>query len=226
MHETSVDVAGLRTLMVAPEEPATLRVVMLHGYAMLPEDLAPFAHSLGIKARFFLPEAPEVASPAGRCWWQLDLEARARALLSGPRDLHLERPPGAPAARALLVRFLEEIRGRWGGERVAVVGFSQGGMLASDTILREVPEVAALALLSSSRISADEWLPLVKAVRGLPVLVAHGELDRDLAFSAGERLRDMYVDAGADVSWVPFDQGHEIPLAVWRRLRTFLKKLM
>jgi predicted esterase len=40
--------------------------------------------------------------------------------------------------------------------------------------------------------------------------------------AAGERLRDMLIDAGADVCWVPFEEAHEIPPVVWRRLRAFL----
>jgi phospholipase/carboxylesterase len=98
-------------------------------------------------------------------------------------------------------------------------------MLACDLLLRDQPPVAALALLSSSRIAADEWEPLGGRLRGLPVLVSHGRSDADLAFSAGEALRDFLVRGGAQVTWVPFEQGHEIPLPVWRSLRKFLLSL-
>jgi phospholipase/carboxylesterase len=53
--------------------------------------------------------------------------------------------------------------------------------------------------------------------------MSHGEADPDLAFSTGEALRDVLAAAGASVEWVPFEQGHEIPLLVWRRLRKFLQ---
>jgi phospholipase/carboxylesterase len=87
--------------------------------------------------------------------------------------------------------------------------------------------LAALALFSASRIAFDEWraLPPPGGLPGLPVLVSHGELDDDLAFAAGERLRDFLVAAGADVAWVPFTTGHEIPLVVWRRLRKLVSAL-
>jgi phospholipase/carboxylesterase len=225
MNESAVEIAGLRTVVVAPDDPVGLSVVLLHGYAMVPEDLSPFARAMGVRARFLLPEAPGTASPSGRGWWDVDHAARARALESGPRDLYLEHPAGAHSARLLLIAFLDAIRRRWGEDPVALVGFSQGGMLACDTVLRENPRVAALALLSSSRIAADEWLPLAHRVRGLPVFVSHGRMDPDLAFAAGERLRDMLIDAGADVSWVPFEEAHEIPLVAARRLRAFLSGL-
>jgi phospholipase/carboxylesterase len=54
------------------------------------------------------------------------------------------------------------------------------------------------------------------------VLISHGRADSDLAFAAGESLRDCLTTAGAATTWVPFDQGHEVPLVVWRRLRKFL----
>jgi phospholipase/carboxylesterase len=225
MDESSAEIAGLRTLMVVPRDAPNLVVVMLHGYAMLPEDLSPFARSIGVAARFLLPEGPLPALPSGRGWWDVDHDARARALVSGPRDLFAAHPAGARAARMQLLSFLSEVRTRWGEAPVALVGFSQGGMLACDTVLREQPPVAALALLSSSCIAADEWEPLAGRARGLPVLVSHGEWDPDLSFAAGERLRDLLVAGGADVTWVPFPQGHEIPLIVWRRLRTLLSSL-
>lgn len=225
MAESRAEIAGLRTLVVAPDDPGALCVVLLHGYAMVPEDLAPFAHSMGVRARFLLPEGMVEAAPSGRAWWPLDHEARARALAAGPRDLCEEHPPGMPVARARLVAFLHEVRRRWGERTLALVGFSQGGMLACDVVLREGLPVAALGLLSSSRIAVDEWSPFVDRLHGLPALVSHGRADDDLAFAAGERLRDMLVDGGAEVSWVPFDQGHVIPLLVWRRLRAMLNRL-
>ncbi len=221
MSESSDTIAGLRTVIVSSGAPR-LTVVMLHGYAMTPEDLAPFAKSVGLPARFLLPEGPLAASPSGRAWWEMDLEARARALATGPRDLGAEHPAGAPAARAQLLRFLASARASLPDLPLVLVGFSQGGMLACDALLRERPAVAALALLSASRIAADEWEPLIERVQGLPVLVSHGRVDPDLAFSAGESLRDLLVRGGALVTWVPFDQGHEIPLVVWRHLRKFL----
>ena len=109
-----------------------------------------------------------------------------------------------------------------------LAGFSQGGMLISDAFMRH-PErlrVTGLALFSTSRIAVDEW-PAPEscvAARGLPVLLSHGRADADLAFAAGEGLRDVFVRAGAAVTFLPFDQGHEIPLVVWRGFRRFLLK--
>ena len=225
MREVTDDIAGLSTVVISPAVAPFANVVMLHGYAMTPRDLAPFAHSMTLPARFLVPAGPVAAIQGGSAWWEIDHDARAGALAAGPRDLHLEHPAGAAEARAHLLRFLHEVQARWSRCPVVLIGFSQGGMLACDVLLRDRPAIAAMALLSTSRIFADEWRPLLKGLRELPVFVSHGRTDADLAFSAGEALRDLLAHAGARVMWVPHAQGHEIPLVVWRQLRKFLSVL-
>jgi phospholipase/carboxylesterase len=221
----STELAGLRTVVVESSKAAQLAVVMLHGYAMVPEALVPFATSIAVPARFYFPEGPVSAKPVGRAWWAMDLEARARALATGPRDLFGEHPAGVAAARRRLVGFLAEVQQQSNGLPIVLVGFSQGGMLACDAFLRERLPVAALALLSSSCISANEWEPLRHRLERLPMLISHGRHDADLAFSAGEALREFAERGGAQVTWIPFDEAHEIPLVVWRALKKFLMQV-
>src|SRR5262249_52883965 len=110
------------------------------------------------------------------------------------------------------------------GRPVVAAGFSQGGMLTFDSLVRAPRPVAAMALLSASRIAWHEQEAFVarRPLEGVPVLVSHGMADDDLAFSTGEALRDAAIAAGALVTWGPFEQGHEIPLIVWRRIRKLL----
>ncbi len=222
-----LDIAGLRTTAVGtPDAPLT--IVLLHGYAMRPADLAPFAHSLGTPAYFLLPEGPVSSPIGGHAWWTVDLEARESDLARGPRDLTDQYPQGLAAARQQLARFLEAAAAEFPPRRVVLGGFSQGGMLALDFVLRSTmtAPVDALVLLSASRLASRDWQPHRPRLRELPVFVSHGSTDRDLAFSAGERLRDFVLESGARTSWVPFEGGHEIPLVVWRGLRKFLSALL
>lgn len=218
-----MQLAGLRSLVVEPDAPAHGTVFLLHGHGMYAEDLAPFAHTFGVHARFVVPQAPVVVSAGGYAWWPLDEERRSAALAAGPRDLWAESPPGLEAANRQLQSLVHEAGERWGLGAIALVGFSQGGMLACDVALRGARSVTALAALSASRIGLSAWTGHLDRVRGLPVLVAHGSRDSDLAFAAGEALRDMLAGAAADVTWVPHAEGHVIPLPVWRALRRFLE---
>jgi phospholipase/carboxylesterase len=228
-REDTLELGGLRTVSVGDPEAARVVVVLLHGFQMEPADLSPFAHSLQAPAWFLFPEAPLPAEPRGRAWWHIDAKARERALAAGPRDFAAQSPPDLPEARARLRGFLAALAPSLRARPLVLGGFSQGGMLACDSVLRAGAErlgISALALLSASRIAFDEWAGLDAAgLRGLPALVSHGELDDDLAFSAGERLRDFLAGAGADVAWIPHERGHEIPLVVWRRLRKLVASL-
>jgi phospholipase/carboxylesterase len=197
-----------------------LDVVLLHGYAMRPTDLSPFASALNITGRYLFPQAPHSVSPAGYGWWPIDEERRSRSLAAGPRDLAEEDPPGRIAARNALQAFL--VQHRAATRTLVLGGFSQGGMLALDYLLHGTDDIAALVLLSSSRIALTDWQHLRGRLRDLPVFVSHGQDDADLAFEAGERLYSFVSDAGARAVWCPFDGGHETPLKVWRELRKFL----
>lgn len=222
MRESRLELAGIQTRLIEPEGPTRLNVVLLHGYAMDDADLAPFAHSLNLPARFAVPRGPHAAAPTGRAWWPIDTEARAAALEAGPRDLAQEHPSGLAAARNSMVRFIEALAARHPDSRLVLGGFSQGGMLACDVALHFREAVSALVLLSASRLNIRGWQEQGDRLRGLPAFVSHGERDDDLAFAAGERLRDFLLACGAQVEWTRFDGGHEIPLPVWRSLRKFL----
>ena len=216
------ELAAIRTECITVGGRPEVAVVLLHGHAMQGADLAPFAHSLGVPAAYYVPDAPLDADPAGLAWWPIDQAQRRTTLRAGPRDLATEVPSGAPAARALLGELVSRVRCELPGLPVVLIGFSQGGMLACDAVLHGNVGVEGLVLLSSSRINVQSWVERRDRLSGMPVLVSHGETDDDLAFSAGEALRDFCRDAGADVTWIAFPEGHVVPLLVWRAIRRFL----
>ncbi len=67
MREGVCEVAGLRTL-VAGAADAPLVLVLMHGYRMRPEELAPFTHSMGVPLLFLLPQGPVAAAAGGFGW--------------------------------------------------------------------------------------------------------------------------------------------------------------
>ena len=199
---------------------APLAVIVLHGRQMCAADLAPFGKSLALPALVVFPDAPLEAQPRGRTWWPIDSEARMRRLANGPMELSAMDPEGRAEARAQLGALVDRL-----ARPYVLVGFSQGGMLAVDYLLHGGVRPRGLALLSSTRIAITDWTPRAHALADLPVLVAHGTTDPELAFHAGELLADFARSGGARVTWLPFDGGHELPLVVWRSLRKFVLAL-
>jgi len=205
-------------------EEAQMIAVFLHGHGMSPQDFLPFANALGLPVAYHLLLGPCELKDGGHAWWPRDpWYAEQRG--DPPWDLADERPPGLDAARVALGDYLRGLEAQRQGRPVIVVGFSQGGMLACDALLHEDIDIDGLALLSACRIASDDWPTRLSRLRGLPILVAHGTNDEVLALAAGESLRDAVSAGGADVQWLPFDGGHEIPLVVWRRLRGFMQEL-
>jgi phospholipase/carboxylesterase len=208
--------------VIAVGDPgAPIAVVVLHGREMSGADLSPFAAALAKDAYWLFPDAP-LAADRARTWWPIDSEQRIRALQSGPMELSAMDPPGRREAREFLDQVLAAVPTRF-----VLAGFSQGGMLAMDYVLHGGRRPAALALLSTTRIAIADWTSCAEAgaLAGLRVLVSHGRSDSELAFAAGEQLRDFAVAHGADVQWLPFDGGHQLPFVVWRALRKLVASI-
>ena len=106
--------------------------------------------------------------------------------------------------------------------RLAVLGFSQGGVMAYSLALTEPERFAGLAALST-------WLPreltprltISAAVQSLPALVQHGtqdpQIEVDRARDSVARLRELKVP----LTFKEYEMGHEIrprglyDLSVW-----------
>lgn len=109
--------------------------------------------------------------------------------------------------------FLDDTLQRYpiDSKKLAVIGFSQGGVMAYSLGLGEPERFAGLVSLSS-------WLPQdllsvlpdVPATEQLPVLIQHGKRDElvgvDKARQSSEKLRDLRVP----VTYREYEMGHEL----------------
>ena len=174
------------------------------------------------------PEAPIELGFGGRAWWPLDMaRLQERFSKSGAERLIAEVPAGIDEARAAVLELLAVLERDFSAPPAQTVigGFSQGAMLATDVVLRSDRPFGALAILSGTLISHDEWLPLMGARTGLPVLQSHGRADQVLPFELAERLRDELKQAGLPVEFVPFNGGHGIPSGVLTGLTQLIVRL-
>jgi len=202
-------------------------IVLLHGYGAGPDDLASVAQRLRVPPsyRFVLLAGPLRLPQGGRAWWPLDLEERRRVIESGElRDLSGELPDGLEEARAQLLQALAALRQRADVDphAIAVVGFSQGAMAATDLALFADPRIQALGILSGTLLAEDVWRDRALRTKGIPTFIAHGRRDDLLPFEMADRLREMLDESRLDVRWHPHEGGHEIPRETLRALGTFL----
>jgi phospholipase/carboxylesterase len=190
-------------------------VILMHGFGAPGTDLVPLWRELSVPAdvRFVFPEAPLDLGFGGRAWWHIDMARLQDRFQPGAVErLIAEIPEGIAEARSALLELLDALERDHGvvPEKTILGGFSQGAMLALDTVLHSERKFGGLAILSGTLISHDEWLKRMPARAGLPVLQSHGRADPVLPFALAERLRDELVAAGLLVDFAPFNGGHGI----------------
>ena len=149
--------------------PADSLVVLLHGYGADGNDLIGLAPHLAAslpKTLFVSPNAPFPCEMGfGRQWFSFQNRTPA------------EIKEGLIAASDILNGFLDGLLQRFSLKdgRMALVGFSQGTMMALDVAPRRVAPVAGVVGFSGRLIDSDALAREVK-VRP-PVLLVHGEAD-------------------------------------------------
>lgn len=176
---------------LAPRSGAARQlVVFLHGYGADGNDLIGLGEqwaALLPDAAFVSPHAPEPCgmSPMGRQWWALTF-----------RDPG-ERWRGCQQAAPDLEAFLDEELARHGlpPEKLALVGFSQGAMMAMHVGLRRATQPAAIVAYSGHLVGPEHLA--AEARSRPPLLLVHGDRDEiipvDALFDAMEGL------AGAEI---------------------------
>lgn len=220
--------AGLTTRVVGPADAKTT-VVLLHGFGAPGDDLVALAQYLRAPARFVFPEAPITLGGLygdSRAWWRLDLARLEQDLRTGNlRDRRAEVPDGLVEVRDQVTFFLDELQTKLSipDDQLVLGGFSQGAMLSLDVALHRPRPPAGLVLMSGTLLAEGEWVPRMKTLAGVPIVMSHGEHDQLLPFPIAEILRDQLREAGAIVDWHPFRGGHEIPPPVLEAIATFLR---
>jgi phospholipase/carboxylesterase len=174
---------------LAPSGPATSLVILLHGYGADGQDLIDLGHAWRAQlphTLFISPSAPnacEMGGP-GFQWWSL-----AQGLSPAISAAEAER------VRPALTAFIESERAAAGvpAGRVALVGFSQGCMLALHTGLR-MEGIAAIVGYSGLLLPAHS--PITYRP---PVLLAHGMMDMVVPFAMLDPSAAMLRQAGVPV---------------------------
>ncbi len=198
-------------------------VVFLHGFGADGRDLIEIGRQWQAwmpDAAFAAPNAPErcAQQPGGRQWFELTF-----------RDPG-ERWRGVVKARPALDGFLDAELARHGlpDGRLALVGFSQGTMMALHTGLRRARAPAAI-LGFSGLLAGPEHLAEATARDGAgappPILLVHGEADQVIPLDALFEAADALGAAGLPCQWhLSMGLGHGIDAAGLRHGGLFLTR--
>lgn len=183
---------------------ARAAVVLLHGLGADGEDLIGLADSWAgalPECRFLSPHAPERCdmAPMGRQWFSIRDRSEA-ALRAG-----VER--AAPALDAFIDGALDA--DRLGDDRLVLVGFSQGTMMALHIALRRRRAPAGVLGYSGRLIGAARLAD--EAVARPPVMLIHGDADDMVPIAALHEAVAALGAAGVSAQWhVSSGVGHGI----------------
>ena len=192
-------------------------VVFLHGYGADGNDLIGLGREWARvlpNAAFVSPNAPEACgmAPTGRQWFNLTMR--------DPGEIGRGVAQAAPTLNAFLDAELERLR--LPSRSLALVGFSQGTMLALAVGLTRNPAPAAIVGYSGA-LAGVESLP--QPGNGPAVLLVHGDMDEVIPVDAMVIAREQLAVAGLPVEWhVAPGVGHGIDGEGLRLGGAFLKQ--
>jgi phospholipase/carboxylesterase len=180
-------------------------ILTLHGRGANALDLLGLAPYLGA-GRFLVIcpqgplETPIGAEATGYAWYRMSK--------GGSPDVE-----EILTSRQKLQQFLDGCLERYpiDAQKLAVLGFSQGGVMAYSLALTNPERFAALVALSS-------WLPpellgklsLGDSARSLPTLIQHGTEDSMIEVERARRSAEMLRQTRIPVTYREYQMGHEI----------------
>ena len=186
----------------ASEEPAPA-VVLAHGRGADEQDLLPVARKLPDELHVVSLRAPERLGP-GYTWYDLDVP---------DGDLHRSQPDPDGFRRSLdaVAASVEGAVDAYGldPDRVGLLGFSQGAIVAVSLLL-EAPERYAWVAALHGYLPASHEDRSPDGVRGKPVFVGAGRADDIIPGRRSEAAADRLREVGATVTFQRYDAGHGI----------------
>lgn len=194
-------------------------LLALHGFGAHGQDLLGLWPYLASGRMLMLcPQAPIQVQPGyfGFSWYDF-------AGPGGQSD-----PAAIQRALGLVGEFLDHALEAYPvrGDRVALLGFSQGGGMAYRMAFAEPERYAGLAALSTRFPEDLAARPPADAVSQIPILVQHGEQDPTATVDGGRASRDTLRDLGLSPDYREYPMGHEVSAASANDLSQWLGRVL
>ncbi len=185
-------------------EPPFPTLFALHGHGAHALDLAPLAPLLAAgKVQVILPQAEFALDDAPLSYGPMFTWMRREGDQALPGEL--ERVTNDLSA------FFDEASERYAAdpERIALMGFSQGGSLAYRLAL-SAPQRWRGAAMLSTWLSEEAGAAVHSEAAELPLLVQHGTNDPLVTIDKGRDSRDRLEALGLNVDYREYQMQHEL----------------
>ena len=216
----------LKTIEIETRPKPSHSVIWLHGLGADGNDFVPIVQELALPPvgiRFVFPHAPmrPVTINGGfvmRAWYDIASQDISRR----------EDEQGLRQSQKIVEDLIaqEEARGV-AASRVVLAGFSQGGVVALQTALRQPRRLAGVMSLSA-------YLPLVDKVEkernaannDMPVFLGHGTSDNIVPLVLGTASRDQLIKLGYDIDWHQYPMAHSVCAEELEDVSGWLKRVL
>ncbi len=223
---SSLPPAMLETLEIETAPDPQASVIWLHGLGADGHDFEPIVHELDLSPvtiRFVFPHAPMMPVTINngmvmRAWYDIVASDLGRH----------EDEAGVRASQAALEELVGRERARGiPAHRIVLAGFSQGGAIALQAGLRHPERLAGIMALST-------YLPIASTVageahaanRGVPIFMAHGELDPIVPIARARDSHALLEGLGYAVEWREYRMPHSVCVEEIAHLGAWLRRIL
>ena len=110
-------------------------------------------------------------------------------------------------------------------ERLTVLGFSQGAVLAQSLGLTLIPSLYAVVALSGYVPDFVKTEFALQSVENQQVFISHGDYDYVIPSQSGVESKEYFESLGANVTFKTYNDGHGVTPENQQDLATFIKSL-
>jgi len=201
---------ALQAIEIETKPRPTHSVIWLHGLGADGNDFVPIVQELALPPvgiRFVFPHAPmrPVTINGGfvmRAWYDItgqDMTRKEDELGLRQSQKMVEQMLGKETARGVPQN------------RIVLAGFSQGGVIALQTGLRQPQRLAGVMSLSAYlALGAKLDQERNAANNATPIFLGHGTQDGIVPLALGTATRDRLVKLGYDLDWHQYPMAHSV----------------
>lgn len=196
-------------------------VILFHGFGADAFDLASLAEEFSFTppCNWLFPNGPLTVpigpTMTGRAWWTIRMNE-----LEG--DWTNRRPPDMNSAVEKIFKMILSMKFNW--KDLIIGGFSQGAMIATEVFLKAPETPAGLICLSGTLMSKLLWSEFIVNRKGSNILMSHGEADQILPHKGSILLQNFFEENGINTQFVSFRGGHEIPMQVIQKMKSYISE--
>lgn len=211
-----MSIRQLDTIEIPAEETERAAIIGLHGRGSDPRDIAGLARALALPSvRWILPAAPIPMGP-GYTWYSRPYT-----------DLSPENRAEFNQSRELLLDLLRQVRANSEGRQAAFLGFSQGGVLATEMAVRSPEPVDAAVSLSGGLYEPDRLhAEISDSAHSTPIFWGHGIYDSILPISAAREQAHVLRTNAMDLTFKEYPLDHSISADELQDARAFLQSVL